>query len=68
MTINNTQEFRLYLLQTNHLASYQKFHQQILIFLKTFNAELSYIEVWFTDQNSKPPKREDKINISLALN
>ena len=24
------------------------------IFLKTFNSELLYIEVWFTDQNSKP--------------
>ena len=24
------------------------------IFLKTFNSEFPYIEVWFTDQNSKP--------------
>ena len=24
------------------------------IFLKTFNSEFSYIEVWHTDQNSKP--------------
>ena len=24
-----------------------------LIFLKTFDSEFSYIEVWFTDQNSK---------------
>ena len=24
------------------------------IFLKTFNSELLYIEVWFTDQNYKP--------------
>ena len=24
------------------------------IFLKTFNSEFSYIEVWFTNQNSKP--------------
>ena len=23
-------------------------------FLETFNSEFSYIEVWFTDQNSKP--------------
>ena len=28
-----------------------------LIFLKTFNSEFSYIEVWFTDQNSKPLDR-----------
>ena len=24
------------------------------IFLKTFDSEFSYIEIWFTDQNSKP--------------
>ena len=24
------------------------------IFLKTFNSEFSYTEVWFTDQNSQP--------------
>ena len=38
------------------------------IFLKTFNSELSYIEVWFTDQNSKPLEIEDKININLVVN
>ena len=38
------------------------------IFLKTFNSEFSYIEVWFTDQNSKPLEIEDKINITLAIN
>ena len=31
------------------------------IFLKTFNSEISYIEVWFTDQNSKFLEMEDKI-------
>ena len=34
------------------------------IFLKTSNSEFSYIEVWFTDQNSKPLEIEDKINIT----
>ena len=38
------------------------------IFLKTFDSEFSYIEVWFTDQNSKPPEIEDKINITLVIN
>ena len=38
------------------------------IFLKTFNSEFSYIEVWFTDQNSKPLQMEDKINITLVIN
>ena len=36
------------------------------IFLKTFDSEFSYIEVWFTDQNSKP--LEDKISITLVIN
>ena len=38
------------------------------IFLRTFNSEFSYIEVWFTDQNSKPLEIEDKINMDLAIN
>ena len=29
------------------------------IFLKTFDSEFSNIEVWFTDQNSKPLEIED---------
>ena len=37
------------------------------IFLRTFNSEFSYIEVWFTDQNSKPLKIEDKISITYQL-
>ena len=28
------------------------------IFLKTFDSEVSYIEVWLTDQNSKPLETE----------
>ena len=38
------------------------------IFWKTFNSEFSYIEVWFTDQNSKPLETEGKINITLVSN
>ena len=38
------------------------------IFLKTFDSEFSYFEVWFTDQNSSPPEKEDKINITLGIN
>ena len=38
------------------------------IFLKTFNSEFSYIEVWFTDQNSKLVEIDDKINITLVIN
>ena len=38
------------------------------IFLKTFDSEFFYIEVWFTDQNSNPLETEDKINITLVIN
>ena len=30
--------------------------------------QVSYIEVWFTDLNSKPLEVEDKTNITLIIN
>ena len=41
---------------------------KVFVFLKTFNLEFSYIEVWFTDQNSKPLEIEHKTNITLVIN
>ena len=38
------------------------------IFLKTFNSKLSYIKLWFTDQNSKSLEIKNKINITLVIN
>ena len=38
------------------------------IYLKTFDSEFSYIEVWFTDQKSNPLEIKDKINIILVIN
>ena len=38
------------------------------MFLKPFDSEFPYIEVWFTDQNSKPLEIEDKINFTLVIN
>ena len=38
------------------------------LFLKTFDLEFLYIEVWFTDQNSNPLEIEDKIRINLIIN
>ena len=37
------------------------------IFLKTFDSKFSYIEVWFTDQSSKPLEIEDKLCITLVI-
>ena len=42
--------------------------QENFIFLKTFNSEFWYIEIWFSDQNFKSPEIEDKINITLITN
>ena len=39
-----------------------------LILLNICDSEFSNIEVWSTDQNSKPLEIEDKINFILALN
>ena len=35
--------------------------------LKTTNAEFQFIQLWLTDQNNRPPKQEDSINITLII-
>ena len=37
------------------------------VFLKTFNSEFQEINIWFTDQTSKPLEVEDKINVTLII-
>ena len=37
------------------------------IFLKNFDSEFSFIELWFTYQNSKLLEIVDKINITLVI-
>ena len=37
------------------------------IYLRTFNSEFSYIEVWLMDQNFKSLEIEDKTNITLII-
>ena len=32
-----------------------------------FNLEYNEIEVWFTDQNSKPLEIEDRINLTMVI-
>ena len=36
------------------------------IFFRTFNSEFSSIEIWLTNENSKPLEIEDKISITLV--
>ena len=38
-----------------------------LTMLKTTNAEFSFIEIWFTDQNNRPLEIEDNVNITLTI-
>ena len=35
--------------------------------MNTVNAEFSHIEVWFTDQFSKPLEIEDNVNLTLII-
>ena len=35
--------------------------------LKTTNAEFSFIEIWFADQNNRPLETEDNVNITVII-
>ena len=35
--------------------------------LSTTNTEFSFIEMWFTDQNSEPLETEDNANLTLTI-
>ena len=35
--------------------------------LKTINAEFSFIEIWFTDQNNRPLEIDENVNITLII-
>ena len=37
------------------------------VFLRTFNSEFQEINIWFTDQTSKPLEVEDRINVTLII-
>ena len=41
---------------------------EIFILLKIFDLDFSYIEGWFTDQNSNPLEIEDKLKITVVIN
>ena len=38
-----------------------------LTMLKTTNSKFPFIQVWFTDQNNRPPEIEDSVNITLII-
>ena len=39
-----------------------------LVFLKTYNIDFHEIIITFTDQNGRPLKKEDKVNLKLLTN
>ena len=67
MVISKIQEWYIHLLLTNYLVISRYFTNTFCV-LKTFNLDFSYIDVWFTSQNSKPLETEDKVTITLAIN
>ena len=68
-TVNNhyQQDLRLKFIPNKSFGQLPDISSKNFTFLKTFNSEFSYIEVWFTDQNSKPPQIDDKINITFTM-
>ena len=65
--INNFQESSIHLLVISRWVNYWIFLLKTLFFKKRFDSKSLYIEVWFTDQNSKPLEIEDEINIMLLI-
>ena len=39
----------------------------VFTMMNTVNTEFSSVEVWFTDQSSKPPEIEDNVNLTLII-
>ena len=39
-----------------------------LVFLKTYDTEFDEIIITFTDQNGRPLKTEDKVDLTLLIN
>ena len=68
MIINTIQDSCTHFVPNKSFGQLLDISPKNLVFLKTFNSELSYIEIWFPDQNSKPLEKEDKIKITLVIN
>ena len=66
MIISVIKEFYIHLFPINRLINCY-ISPKNSIFLKPFNSEFSYVEVWFTVQNSEPLEIENRINITLII-
>ena len=68
MIINKNSRVMYTFIPNKSLGQLLKISPTKFIFLNTFYSGFSYIEVWFTDQSSKPLEIEDKMNIVLVNN
>ena len=68
MIINITQKSCIHFVSNKSFAQLLDILSQNCVFLNTFNSEFLFIDVWLTDQNSKPLDIEDNINITLVIN
>ena len=64
--VTNNPPIRIYVNKIERLLDIIRYFTEK--FLKIFNSEFSNIEIWVTDQNSKPVDIEDKVNITLVIN
>ena len=67
MVINKIREHCRLFYQNKPFGSLLEISPAHHIFLKTFNSEYNEIEVWFTDQNSKPSEIQYRINLTMVI-
>ena len=66
--INKIRESCVHLYLVNRFLNCEIFLQKNLSFFKKYSLKLLYIEVWLTDQSSKPLEIKDKINTNIVIN
>ena len=67
MIVNKIQEFFFIFVPNKPFSNLLDISRKNHIFLKTFNSRFQDIEIWFTDQNGKPLKIEDRTNLTLVI-
>ena len=65
MIISTHQKF--YLVPNKRFGQLVNISPNTLTMMNTVNAEFSHIEVWFTDQFSKPLEIKDNVNLTLII-
>ena len=58
------QKYYLVLFQ---IINFDNYSPHVFTMMNTINTEFSSVEVWFTDQSSKPFEIEDNVNLTLLI-